>query len=434
MSSDNSQEESPAPIATLCSEYVQSVEGMAESLPFIMNALIEAEEIYDGKLNDFINTQAIDVEKTADGRRYSFKIEHKQEHDKLHRHRRIFREALSATPRSFLVSLVSAYDAFLGRLIRNLFYTRPELLNSSDRVLTFSQLQDLQTLDAAREHLVEKEIESVLRKSHSQQFDWLEKTFSVSLRKGLDCWPRFIELTERRNLFVHADGIVSSQYLGICNEHGFTCNKKQKLGTRLYVEPSYFQSSAHCLMEIGVKLAHVLWRKLAPTDRDEADINLISIIYDLLVKAKYRLAADLAQFGTCTIKSHSSDEKRRILVINHAIALKFSGDPEKCNKVLGAEDWSATADEFRLAIAVLTENFDEAANIMKSIGNDKRPGKLEYREWPVFRDFRKTSLFNTTYKEVFDEDFTLKIQDTDSSESPQVTAEQVNVNNDEEEE
>lgn len=426
MSTDANSEKSPPPIATLCSEYAQSVEAMAESLPFIMSALIEVENTFDKKLDAFIDTHAIDVEKTEDGRRYGLALEDKSAHDRLHRRLRVFREALGVTPRSFLVALVSAYDAFLGRLIRNLFYAKPELLNSSERVLTFAQLQDLQTLDAAREYLVEKEIESVLRKSHSQQFEWLEKTFSVPLRKGLDCWPRFIELTERRNLFVHADGVVSSQYLTVCGEHGVTHSETLTSGTLLHVEPSYFQLSAHCLMEIGVKLAHVLWRKLVPADREEADGNLIEIVYDLLTKRKYRLAADLASFGTNTIKSHASDQTRRILVVNLAIAHKFGGDTEKCAAVLDAEDWSATADDFRLAIAALRDNFDEAAALMKSIGKDKRPGKFEYREWPVFRDFRKSDQFAAAYKEVFGEEFTLKAQEPKASESTQDSAEQEN--------
>uniref|UniRef100_Q3ATF7 Uncharacterized protein n=1 Tax=Chlorobium chlorochromatii (strain CaD3) TaxID=340177 RepID=Q3ATF7_CHLCH len=427
MSIYTSPETSPSPIAILCSEYVQSVEAMAESLPFIMSTLIEAEDTFDKKLDAFIDFHAIDVEKLEDGRRYGLKLEDKSAHDRLHRRIRVFREALGVTPRSFLVALVSAYDAFLGRLIRSLFYARPELLNSSERVLTFAQLQDLQTLDAAREYLVEKEVESVLRKSHSQQFEWLEKTFSVPLRKGLECWPRFIELTERRNLFVHADGIVSSQYLNVCGEHGVTHSEVLTSGTRLHVERSYFQLSAHCLMEIGIKLAHVLWRKLVPTDREKADENLIEIVYDLLIKQKYRLAADLASFGTNTIKSHGSDQTRRILVVNLAIAHKFGGDAEKCTAVLDAEDWSATADDFRLAIAALRDNFDEAAKLMKSIGKDNRLGMFEYREWPVFRDFRKSYQFAAAYKEVFGEEFVLKAQEPKASESPQTTAKGENV-------
>jgi len=426
MSEDAENEKKESPIAVLCTDYVQSVEGLAESLPFIMAALIEAEDSFDKKLDEFIETNATNVEETEERRSYAIKIEDKTQHDKLHRRLRIFREALGVTPRSFLVALVSAYDAFLGRLIRELFYAKPELLNSSERALTFAQLQELQTVEAAREYLVEKEVESVLRKSHSQQFEWLEKTFSVPLRKGLDCWPKFIEITERRNLFVHADGVVSSQYLSVCGEHSVSLPESLVAGSQLYVEPSYFQSSAHFLMEIGFKLAHVLWRKLAPESRDDADRNLIKVVYDLLIKRKYRLAANLACFGAETIKTHSSDQTRRILVVNLAIAHKFGSEPEKCASVLDSEDWSATADQFRVAVATLRDKFNEAADLMRSIGKDKCPNKLEYREWPVFKEFRKSEQFAKAYFDVFGEEFTLREQEPKPTEANKDAAEQEN--------
>ena len=408
---DNAKETpKSASLGLLCKDFVQSVEGLAESLPFVMTVLGQAESIWNDKLNGFIEENATNIEKTETGRSYSIKIQDKSKHDKLHRHLRIFRQSRNITPRSFLVALVSAYDAFLGRIISQLFYLKPELLNSSERTLTFSQLVNLQTVDAAREHLVEKEVESVLRKSHSQQFEWLEKTFSVPLRKGLDCWPRFIELTERRNLFVHADGIISSQYLTVCKEQSVKIEANSILGTQLLVDHAYFEQASYCLMEIGIKLAHVLWRKLAPEDRKIADSNLVELIFDLLVKHKYHVASDLAEFGTDTLKTHSSEEYRRIIVINRALAYKFGGQPDKADSVLNAEDWSSSSDKFRIAVEVLRDHFQEASSLMRLIGNNREPGKFEYREWPLFKEFRKSSEFAEAYKEVFGEEFTLQEQ------------------------
>jgi len=315
--SEEVEEEKPSTagaICSLCTDYVRSVEALAESLPFIMKVLLATRKTFNDKLDAFIDSRAFDVEEIDNYRQYKLMIKDKSEHDKLHLGLRIFREAIGVTPRSFLVSLVSTYDAFLGRLIRQLFYLKPELLNASERTLTFSQLMELKTVDVAREYLVEKEVEAVLRKSHSQQFEWLERTFAVPLRKGLECWPRFVEIAERRNLFVHADGVVSTQYLTVCREHSVPLANDINVGTQLSADPSYFELSANCLMETGVKLAHVLLRKLAPTEREDADGNLIAIVYDLLVKRKYPLAADLSEFGTETLKAHASDETRRILV------------------------------------------------------------------------------------------------------------------------
>jgi hypothetical protein len=52
--------------------------------------------------------------------------------------------------------------------LRAIFLLRPELIASSDRQLALSQLLELGTIDSATEYLLEKEIESVLRKSHAK--------------------------------------------------------------------------------------------------------------------------------------------------------------------------------------------------------------------------------------------------------------------------
>jgi hypothetical protein len=45
-------------------------------------------------------------------------------------------------------------------------------------------------------------------------------------------------------------------------------------GSTLHVPQPYFLASHDCRFEIGVKLAHVLWRKSFPADREAADQEL----------------------------------------------------------------------------------------------------------------------------------------------------------------
>jgi hypothetical protein len=148
-----------------------------------------------------------------------------------------------------------------------------EILNGSDRTITFPELVAFDSIESARNHVVEKEVESILRESHADQFDWLEKKFKLPLRKDLSIWSDFIEVTERRNLFVHSGGQVSGQYLKVCQSHKFDTGKTSK-GDVLAVSPDYFSKAYGIVFEIGVKLAHVLWRKLMPEERKRADQNM----------------------------------------------------------------------------------------------------------------------------------------------------------------
>jgi hypothetical protein len=308
--------------------------------------------------------------------------------------------ALRNVPITFFVALVSHYDAYLSNLIKTIFYLKPEILNTCQRQLTFSELIEFSSIDAARDYVIEKEVESILRNSHAEQFDWMEKRFNISLRKDLPIWPFFVELTERRNLFVHCDGIVSAQYLSVCEKHGVKLNDEIEVGHMLHVDPKYFTDAYKCLFEIGVKLGHVLWRKLCPDEIEGADKHLNEICFALLSEEIYDLAKTLLRFATNTLKKHASDVDRRVFIINYAIALKHLKD-DGYKKLLEKEDWSACTPVFQMAVAVLNDRFTDAAGLMKVIGRSGKPTEEEYKTWPLFKEFRLTNEFKKTFRQVF---------------------------------
>lgn len=312
--------------------------------------------------------------------------------------------AYNLLPINFVVSFVSQYDAYLGGLIKVMFLNKPEMLNSSEKNIMFSELLKFNSIEEAQEFVVEKEVESVLRESHIKQFKWLENKLGIPLRKDLSSFSDFIEITERRNLFVHCNGTVSRQYIDNCRENEVKGIDDIKIGDVLNAKPAYFNKCYMTLFEIGVKLGHVMWRKLKPDENDEADAHLNAICYELLVKGHYKLAIKLLSFATDTLKKHTQ-ETICILTINKALAYYLSDKKQECKRVIDKHDWSATNDKFKLAVSILTENFKEAIELMKSIGNkNEHLNKESYRDWPLFSEFRKTSEFNATYRQIFEED------------------------------
>jgi len=308
---------------------------------------------------------------------------------------------------SFVVSLISQYDALLGGLVRCILLSKPDILSASEKNITFSQLVEFGSLEAAREYIVEKEVETVLRKSHSEQFDWLELKLGLELRKGLEVWPTFIEVTERRNLFVHNRGVVSNHYLDVCRKHGVLWEQVPQVGDELRVSPEYFKSAFKAVFEIGVKLAHVLWRKVQPEEREAADANLNGVGYDLLSEERFDLARKILDFSAVTLKTFADERHRLMFVINRAQAYKWSGDTRTAEKILSAEDWSARSDDFKLAEAVLLDDFEKADEMVNRIGANGLLPKMAYREWPLFREYRKSEHFQRTFEDVFHEPLNL---------------------------
>jgi hypothetical protein len=397
---DNNQ---PRTIAQEIDRFVRQIDSLADTLPIAIHVIQAANRASREDFHHFLERECKVSRDDGKTRTYSIegnkyfqfrRLEGRYEKSKL---------AHELVPRTFLVSLVSQFDAFLGRLIRHLFNFKPSILDTSANTLTFSQLTEFGSLEKAREYVVEKEIEAVLRKSHSEQFDWLENKFGLKLRVDLNIWPVFIEITERRNLFVHTNGMVSHQYLYVCRQHGSVLEPGIIPGKVLSVTRTYFETAHECLFEIGVKLAQVLWRKVQSEELKNADANLLSVGYELLEEGRYRLARCLLDFSTETLKKHYNEETRLAMVINRAQAYKWSGDEVTAQKIIGAVDWSATAGKFRLAQAVILDDFKSAVKLMNEIGAQEGVDKSAYREWPLFKEIRKVPEFLESFERIFGE-------------------------------
>lgn len=385
--------------------FLRQIESIKEVLPLVM-ILINAN---DEKTNlEFVNyvKKHGKAEQNDEGKVfYTFHPETAHYVSALEKNAEIASTASNIIPNSLFVSLISQFDCFIGELIREIFTIKPEILNASEKNITFSKLVELETIENAKELIIEKEVESILRESHSNHFDWLENKLNLKLRKDLPAWQTFIEITERRNLFVHCNGVVSSQYLMVCKKNNVTFKQELKNGEELHADNQYIETAFNCLYEISTKLTQVIWRKLCPEDLQNADSSLNDICFELIKNGQYELSNNLLDFATGTIPKPFNEESKNVFVVNRALSLKLGGEKEKAHAIIKEKDWSATSNKFKLATAVLLDQFEQAAKIMKNMGQLDGIGKLSYKTWPLFVEFRKSSFFIDAFKEVFEEDY-----------------------------
>lgn len=359
-------------------------------------------------LQKFLESHAIDKIYSEEGRlvQYTVPSDYASRHTFLRRAFDDFSIFSAALPRMTLVSIVSLYDAYISKLLRNIFKIKPEILNSCARQITFSELQSFGSIDAARDYIVEQEIESIMRESHATQVEWLESRLNVKLT-GLPSWKNFIEITERRNLLVHADGVVSRQYMKVCERAGYKLEKDIAIGDKLYVSPEYYDDACAFITEVAIKLTQVVWRKLLPSELEDAEISFINVTYDLLLQKEYKLAELILNIAREPAFKKFNAESSYLLQVNYAISLRGQDKNEECKELIKNLDFSALADKFKLAQAVLLEDYDNASTLMKRIGINPEVGQLQYKYWPLFRWFRKTDQFKLAYEELFGEPFSI---------------------------
>lgn len=384
--------------------FIQHIDSIKDTLPMAILLILPYNEEAIKDFYSFMKYKTEEIIEDDGTKKKVVKADEMRLYEKLEHNAAISSLATKIITESLFVSLISQYDAFLTRLLKSLFEIKPEVLNQSDKNLTFSQLVNLESIEKAREYIVNKEIETVLRKSHSEHFEYLENLFKLKLREKLPIWKTFIEITERRNLFVHSDGIISDQYLKKCHEHDCEINPS-KVGERLEISIEYFLNACNCLYEISVKLTHTLWRKLLPNDLELADDELNDICFNLINSNRLKLADILLDFAI-NQKKHFNEISKNVFIINCSLSKHMQGDKKSCGEILKARDWSACSDNFQLANEVLTDNFDKAYEIMKRIGKDGCVHKSFYKTWPLFYNIHKEGKFKEVFKEIFDEEYT----------------------------
>lgn len=305
-----------------------------------------------------------------------------------------------AIEKALFLNLFSSFDAFVGDLISCLFNSNPELYKGLGKQISVSDVLSFDDFGELKEKVLTDEIETIRRKSYVEQFAELEKFFSIPLVKFKN-WSSFIELSQRRNLMMHCNGIVSEQYLKICKKEGYVFKSKVSLGEELLLGSDYMQHAFDLMAEVTTKLGQTLWRKAQPTELAMADEQLSSIIYDYLHEKEYNKAICLGEFSM-SLPKISSDLSSKINIINLVIAYKMSDEDGKAQKVLESIDWSASINDFKLANAVLSNNFDEAKEFMIKIkGDGEMIIESSYHNFPLFFEFRESKQFLAGYEEVF---------------------------------
>lgn len=389
-------------IAAQLNSFLEILESIEDTLPSIKKNLFLEFQSKKENLDRFLEENATNITRDDTGKIVNFDLpwEKARKAIKLRRELSKSTRIMVVIPINFLVSIISEYDAYLGELMKEFYIHKPEMLNSLEKNLTFNEIIGFQSIDKIKEFVIEKDIETTLRKSHIEQLMTLEKKFSVSLTQGLEILPEFIEITERRNLFVHCKGVVSSQYLKVCTDSKVSLDGIV-LGKRLYANNKYLLRAIDVIAELVVKMTHVLWSKIFKEHQEKIDFNIIKISYDLLNRKKYKLVIDVLTLFTSKSAKHESEESKRYMIINMAIALKSLNEEKKCKELLGKYDWSAVSNLFKMAEKILTDDFENAVILMRKAYISEELSKENMIEWPLFNNFRDTEEFKKIYAELF---------------------------------
>lgn len=381
--------------------------------------------------NKFINSYLVQDE---NGNKSSVIPNEKlREFHKLRKKMNRAEKASELIPPTYIISLVSLFDSFLAGLVRCVYNLKQDLLLESQQSFTYREIVKYDTTREVKKLIIDNTIDKLFRDSHKEQIQWFEKVFEVNTLKKFAGWGDFIELTERRNLFVHADGIVSGQYIEECTRNDYKL-ENINIGRKLKADNEYFEKSFRLLYEMAIMLTQILINKLYlgrekfSTDTSVRDNIFINNVYELICEEHFDIAINVSKFAIGDAFKRNNKDKT-FIELNLAQAYKWSGKEKECKAILQNLDTSAMNIDLQIPKKVLEEEYDEVYSMMKDLGKgSKILTKEAYREWPIFRDIRKQKEFEDTFEIIFGEKLLIQ-ENTDSTDIDNVNDVVANITN-----
>ena len=130
-------------------QFIKHIDAIRDSLPMTLLLLVPYSKKANDDFKDFLKTNVNEIEDDNGEKKLVVKVEDSRILATLENNASTSALAHKIIPESLFVSLISQYDAFLNRLLRTIYEIKPEILNSSERNLTFSQLVEFKTVENA---------------------------------------------------------------------------------------------------------------------------------------------------------------------------------------------------------------------------------------------------------------------------------------------
>lgn len=395
------------------SRFLENISCLRDTYEDTERTLLKQKKGAEKKYNELIKGFPVETE-TGE---MDIPTRHYREFQKKERHKKRTERALALVPQSYLVSLVSLYDQFYAGLVRLIYRIEPEKLKESNKTFCYRDLCDYSSVQEVKVEIVDEQVEDLLRESHVKQFEWLANAMGLATLKSFSEWAAFVELTERRNLFVHSDGVVSQQYINVCNGENVCLPKGIAKGSQLMVDKNYFEHAFKTLYVVGIKLtqmlAHTVYDKQYSNDYESIDKILISNVYELIAEELYDVAISVSEFAHDDkfIGPRHNGHDRCFILLNYAQAYKWNGQDDKCQMLLAATDCTTWKDDLLIPKLTLEGKFDEVYEKMRTVGDKSDILTPEsYRQWPIFKEIRREKQFAEVFKEIFGEELETSIQ------------------------
>jgi hypothetical protein len=298
--------------------------------------------------------------------------------------------------RNSLMALIGTVEWFLSRLIHLYYKKHPETLEGKDKVFSLKDLMAFDTVESAKEYLLESKVEDIMRGSFVDWVTFFKSTCKLSMSYVEKDLEEMVEACQRRNLIVHNGSVVNSIYL---SKVAGDLTKGLKKGKVISVPIEYLQKNISVFELNCILISLELWKKWDGSEQERGEI--ISRLSKSLMKDKrWSVSEGLNYF---LINDKNIHEKYRVPAqLNYWLSVKQQGRWDNISKDAESADFSAKDPIFKLSHLILLDKVDEVFELLQGLVQSGFITKETLKENPVFEgiveDKRFSKLFTSGSK------------------------------------
>ena len=312
---------------------------------------------------------------------------------------------------SVVTSIITKFDEFYTKLLFVCIGNNPEWINTSEKKLTYNEILRIKDINDFKSTILNEEVESLMRDSHYNQIEYLDKKLKLGIFNEFPDINKFIELTERRNLYVHTSGKVSNIYICNCKKWNIPLDEDCKEGILLSSNEEYIYQAIDCLIELSIRLSQSIIRRCFE-EYKEVDSDLINAGADIIARGNNALGEKIFDFALSIPEKFIENDSKYYFVINKALSQK--NQKKDFHETIKNYYWKSLSPKFQFAIYVLQDDFQNAYKLMKQELVYEEIQALGFKKWPLLKEIRNTKEFKAIYKSIFKKDISEEIQIEDS--------------------
>ncbi|QOK28050.1 hypothetical protein IIE26_05105 [Cytobacillus oceanisediminis] len=276
--------------------------------------------------------------------------------------------------RNSLISLMMYFENLISGIIKRRLKLFPDSFNPNDKTIKYSELLEFENLSDALEYLIDNEVVKIMYGGFKDWIAYIKKS-GVELKKVEFLSEAINEAHNRRNLFVHNDGIVNNIYLKKVSKEFIDGLEK---GKPINITNEYIIKAIDNVKKYGTLLLFEAWKTYQGSEKDKRLDYCEKLAYEFLIGEKWDLAKVLYEFIYDEISSYGDKTRAQI---NIWLCQKQLGDFDAIKAEIEKFDASALQTKYHLCISSILEENDKFYELL-----DKEPYAISeesLKEWPV---------------------------------------------------